>query len=406
MERTILHCDMNNFFASVELLEHPELAELPVAVCGNPKNRHGIILAKNMHAKRMGVKTAETLWQAKRKCPDLVTLPPHMHKYKEHSKLINEIYSRYTDMVEPFSIDESWLDVTGSLKLFGTGPEIAEQIHNTVREELSLTLSIGVSFNKIFAKMGSEYKKPDATTVITRENYKDILWPMDVGEMFFVGNASAQTLRKYGINTIGDLAASDKNHLTNILGKMGSTLWEYANGLDDAPVLKSCEREKIKSVGNGVTFKRNLKTEDDIRVAVVGLSDKVAYRLRKYEMKACGVKIDIKDPEFHSISRQKLMERPTNLSLEISKAAMSIIKESWNPKKEIRLLTVTAISLCDEDVNEQLNFFTSEDSGAKRTEDMEKAVDEIRKKYGTQAISFGRLINNDIGISLDYHEDD
>ena len=207
-DRVILHCDMNGFFASVELLSHPELRDRPMAVCGSPDKRHGIILAKNEPAKKAGVVTAETVWQALKKCPDLQFVPPHMSKYKHYSRLINEIYQRFTDMVEPFSIDESWLDVTASQSLFGSGREIADTIRETVKKELGLTLSAGVSFNKIFAKMGSEYKKPDATTLITRENYKDILWPLPARDMFFVGKATAQKLAAAGISTIGDIAVT------------------------------------------------------------------------------------------------------------------------------------------------------------------------------------------------------
>ena len=195
MDRVILHCDMNGFFASVELLDYPHLKDKPMAVCGNPENRHGIILAKNEIAKKYGVITAETLWQAKKKCPDLHVVPPHHSKYRYYSHLINDIYLRYTDMVEPFSVDESWLDVTGSTKLFGSGKEIADTIRKTVRDEIGLTLSAGVSYNKIFAKMGSDYKKPDATTVITRENFRILLWPMDISSIFFVGKINAENLR-------------------------------------------------------------------------------------------------------------------------------------------------------------------------------------------------------------------
>ena len=206
MDRVILHCDMNGFFASVELLDYPQLRDKPMAVCGNPENRHGIILAKNEIAKKYGVVTAETLWQARKKCPDLQVVPPHHDKYKHYSRMINDIYLRFTDMVEPFSVDESWLDVTASLKLFGAGKEIADTIRQTVKKELGLTLSVGVSYNKIFAKMGSDYKKPDATTIITRENFKNLLWPLDIHEMFFVGDATAARLHECGIKTIGELA--------------------------------------------------------------------------------------------------------------------------------------------------------------------------------------------------------
>lgn len=400
-DRTILHCDMNNFFASVELLDYPELADLPVAVCGNPENRHGIILAKNQLAKKCGVVTAETLWQAKQKCPDLVTVPPHHDKYKKYYRMINKIYERYTDMVEPFSIDESWLDVTASLKLFGTGMEIAEKIRNDIRTELGLTLSIGVSFNKIFAKMGSEYKKPDAITAITRDNYKELLWPMEIGEMFFVGSATAQKLRNVGINTIGGLAQSDRNAAVALLGKQGGMLHDYANGLDDAPVCLASEREKIKSVGNGMTFKRDLSSIDDVRTAVISLSDTVASRLRKYQMKARGVKVDIKDTRFKSVSRQQQLENASNLTEDIFKGAMKIIEENWQGKDPIRLITVTCINLSDEDESIQLSMFGKSAADDKKGEDINKAVDEIRGKFGSSAITFGSIINNDIGIDLD-----
>ncbi len=403
-DRTILHCDMNGFYASVELLDYPQYKNIPMAVCGDPTNRHGIILAKNEVAKKYNIVTAETLWSARKKCPDLVCVRPHREKYKKYSKLINQIYLRYTDMVEPFSIDESWLDVTASLNLFGDGKTIADDIRKTVKKELGLTLSAGVSFNKIFAKMGSDYKKPDATTVITRDNYKNILWPLDIGKLFFVGSASANKLQKAGINTIGDLAVSDKKLVTAILGKQGAMIHDYANGLDNEPVCLFNQREKIKSVGNGVTFKRNLKSEEDIKIAVVGLSDKVASRLRKYQMKAYGVKVDIKNPDFKVISRQKQLFVATNISEEIFKTAMDLIHANWPENNPIRLLTITAINLTDEDEAEQLSMFSQFNADSRdKNQSMEKAIDQIRSKFGDSAITFGRVINNDIGIDLDMH---
>ena len=400
MDRVILHCDMNSFFASVELLEHPELHDLPVAVSGSPDNRHGIILAKNELAKKAGVVTAETIWQAKKKCPELQFLSPHHEKYREYSRLINKIYLEYTDMVEPFSIDESWLDVTASQKLFGSGREIADRIRGRIREELRLTLSAGVSYNKIFAKMGSEYKKPDATTEITRENYRDLLWPMPVSEMFFVGWATAEKLKGIGIETIGDLASADTKGLESLLGKQGPLLKTYALGEDDSPVCLYDQRDKIKSVGNGITFRRNLVGEDDIKTALTSLSDTVASRLRNYEMKAYGVKVDIKDPGFKTISRQKQLETPTNLADEIRKNAMEIIKASWNLNEPIRLLTVTAINLTDESESEQLSIFSDTALSRQKNESVERTMDEIRRKFGDSSISYGQVINNDIGIDL------
>lgn len=399
MDRIILHCDMDSFYASVELLDYPELKDKPVAVCGNPKNRHGIILAKNTPAKKFKIKTAETVWQARKKCPDLILLPPHHDKYKEYSHKINEIYQRYTNMVEPFSVDESWLDVTASQNLFGNGKEIADQIRNAIKNELGLTVSIGVSYNKIFAKMGSDYNKPDGTTVITRDNYKELLWSMDVHEMFFVGKATADKLNRTGIYTIGELAQSNRNFLTTLLGKHGGMLYDYTNGLEDSPVRLYSEKEKIKSIGNGTTFSRNLTCIDDIKTAVTALSDTVSSRLRKYQMKCYGVKVDIKDPDFKVISRQKQLEIPTNLEEDIFKTSMEIITSSWNSRKPIRLLTITAINLCDEDESVQLSLFGNNLETKEKSEKVERTMDDIRAKFGDKSITFGRILKNDIGLS-------
>lgn len=401
MDRVILHCDMNGFFASVELLDRPDLKDVPMAVCGSPENRHGIILAKNEIAKQYGIVTAETLWQARKKCPQLQVVPPHHDKYRHYSKLINDIYLRFTDMVEPFSVDESWLDVTASRQLFGTGPEIADQIRTTVKEELGLTLSAGVSFNKIFAKMGSDYKKPDATTIISRDNFRDLLWPLDVNEMFFVGKTTAQKLHQCGIKTIGELARSDRRMISDLLGKQGTVIHDYANGLDSTPVLRIDQMEKIKSVGNGTTFRRNLKTSDDIHAAVMGLSDTVATRLRKHKVKCFGVKVDIKDPSLKTISRQKQLDNPTNLAETIAEASLSIITKSWRTGAPIRMLTITGINLCDENQAQQLSLFSNENILAEKSEKVERTMDDIREKFGTHSITFGRVLKNDIGLDAD-----
>ncbi len=400
MGKTILHCDMNGFYASVELLALPELRGKPMAVCGTPENRHGIILAKSEEAKAYGIVTAETVWQAKKKCPGLILVRPHHEKYRSYSEKINQIYGRFTDRIEPFSIDESWLDVTGSLRLFGSGKEIADQIRTTVKEELGLTLSVGVSYNKVFAKMGSEYKKPDATTVITKENYKQILWPLPIRELFFVGGATAEKLQKAGIKTIGDLAVYNRNLICGMLGKQGAVIHDFANGIDDRPVSLFYERQKIKSVGNGMTFKRDLKGMDDIKTAILALSDSVAGRLRKYEMKCQGVKVDIRDPMFRTISRQKQLSLSTNLAEEISSSSLELISKFWNLMDPIRMLTITGINLTNEKEAEQLTFFAINQKDRGKTETIERTLDNIRKKYGGNAITFGAILKNDIGIEL------
>lgn len=406
MDRTILHCDLNGFYASVETLFRPELKEVPMAVAGNPEHRHGIILAKNELAKKFGVQTAETIWQAKKKCPELVLVPPHREEYAKYSKLVNAVYDRFTDLVEPFGIDESWLDVTGVSHLFGDGKAIADQLRQTVREELGLTISVGVSFNKVFAKLGSDYKKPDATTVISLENYKEILYPLPVTALLYVGRAASATLGKMNIKTIGDLAHSDKKLITARLGKVGGMIWEHANGLDDSPVRPADQSGDIKSVGNGMTFKRNLAGIDDVKTGVYALSDEVAYRLRKYGVKCKVVAVTIKDPNFKTISRQRTLESPTHLAKEIAETGISLIKSSWNLSAPIRMLTITASNLVnEEETYEQITLFSDKkDAQVEKREKLEAAIDKIRDRYGKKAVTLGRVLKNDIGIE-EYSDD-
>ena len=390
MERVIFHCDLNSFYASVELLEHPELRHLLVAVCGDPASRHGIILAKNEPAKQFGVKTAETVWQAKKKCPELVFLPAHHHKYRDYSRKVNTLYQRYTDLVEPFGIDESWLDVTGTLHLFGGDAKaLADRIREEVRRELGLTISVGVSFNKVFAKLGSDYKKPDATTVITRSNYQEIVWPLPVTDLLYVGRAAGQTFEKFGIRTIGDLAAFDRESLFALLGKNGVQLHDFAQGLDRSPVAPAGQTEPPKSVGNGLTFSHNLQGREEIRSGIVMLADQVAARLRKYDMKCGGVSLAIRDPGFQNLSRQRRLEEPTYLGREIAQTAMELAESCWNMDSPVRALTVTALYLLPaEEAGVQMDLLGDERS--KKRERMEKlagAMDSIRAKYGKGAIA-------------------
>ena len=402
MDRTILHCDCNGFFASVECVLHPEYRNVPMAVCGNPENRHGIILAKNELAKKYGIQTAETIWQAKKKCPQLVLAPAHHDEYSRYSKMVNEIYLQYTDQVEPFSIDESWLDVTGSRELFGDGKTIADELRRRVREELGITISVGVSFNKIFAKMGSDYKKPDATTVITRDNYQELLWKLPVTDMIFVGKSGAQTLYNMGVRTIGDLARTSQDHLTVKLGKLGETLYEYANGLEDSPVLTYDHKREVKSVGNGMTFRRDLVNTQEIELGLYTLCDEVAQRLRKYGLKCRTVSVTIKDTKLKSISRQKALSVPSQLSKDLWQASLELVHGNWNPNKAIRMLTVTAMNVMPEDEAVwQMSIFTSakEEKNRKKQAALEGALDQIRQKYVDQAVKRAAVLNNDLGIA-------
>ena len=392
VDRVILHCDLNSFYASVELLSRPELRELPVAVCGDPASRKGIILAKNEPAKACGVKTAETIWQARRKCPDLVLLPPHHDLYREFSHLVNAIYGQYTDLVEPFGSDESWLDITGSMHLFGgDAAAIADELRRRVRVELGLTLSVGVSFNKVFAKLGSDYRKPDATTVISRENWREIVWPLPVGSILFAGPAAQKALAQYGIRTLGQLAAADLGLVEGLLGKMGRQLWRCANGLDDAPVRPQHEKEPVKSVGNSSTFPDNLTTRDQVRRGAARLCDSVAARLRQQGLYCRAVQVGLRDPSFHNISRQKHLGHSTHLMRELLEAAMELIDGLWRPPSPIRLISVTALDLTDtRETYEQTDLFAPDQPALdERRERLELAVDNLRAKYGRQIISFG-----------------
>ena len=407
MDRTILHCDCNGFFASVECILHPEYRNVPMAVCGSPENRHGIILAKNERAKKYGIQTAETIWQAKQKCPNLVLAPPHHEEYRKYSLLINRIYQQYTDLVEPFGIDESWLDVTGSRALFGDGKQIADELRDVIRREIGLTISVGVSFNKIFAKLGSDYKKPNATTVICRENWKGLLFPLPVNTLLYVGKSSCETLAKLGIHTIGELAASDRVLITARLGKAGGELHDYANGLDNSPVKNVHDNRKIKSVGNGMTFKRNLVGLEDIRLGVAVLADSVGGRMRENGVKCWAVQITIRNPNFKTITRQKTLTAPTHLSKDLMQASMELIQSSWNLNAPIRMLTVTAVNLVPNDApGEQLNFFGEkhDEQNRKKQEQLETTLDSIRSKFGRSSVALGGILQNSIGIEERHEE--
>jgi len=378
----------------VELLDKPELKDKPVAVCGDPASRHGIILAKNEPAKKFGVKTAETIWQAKQKCPDLVLLPSHHDLYHDYSRKVNAIYERYTDLVEPFGIDESWLDVTGTLHLFGgDAVALADRIRREIREELGLTISVGVSFNKIFAKLGSDYKKPDATTLITQEGFRDIVWPLPVTDLLFVGRAAAKVLGQYGVSTIGDLAGFDRQALVTLLGKQGGQLWEYANGLENSPVAPAGQYVQPKSVGNGLTFPHNLIKREEVRQGLAMLADQVAVRLREHGLKACTLQVTIRDPDFKDICRQRPLEHPTCTARELTKAAVAIVEQSWSSGAPIRALTVTAHNLIPEgEASVQMDLFDVQDPGRRdRVEKLEHTMDALRAKYGKSVLITGNM---------------
>ena len=400
MDRVILHCDCNSFFASVETVLHPEYRGVPMAVCGSTEDRHGIVLAKNEEAKRFGIKTAETVYSARKKCPRLVIAEPHYSEYVKYSRLVNEIYARYTELIEPFGIDESWLDVTASRRLFGTGLEIAERIRREVREELGITVSVGVSFNKVFAKLGSDYKKPDAVTVISRENYKSVVYPLPAGDLLFVGGRTAEGLRALGIRTIGELADASEELLRARFGKMGDMLAKYSRGLDDSPVVPPTDNH-LKSVSNGFTFRHDLITGDEIRVGVDYLSEELGMRLRGMNMKCSTVAVTIKDEHLNSIQRQRPVSPPTDISAEIADTAFSVISAAWHPGRPIRMISIAATNLVDADASaEQIGFFEDlKETEREKVKKSEIAVDSIRQKHGSSAIVKASFMNTDLGIS-------
>ncbi len=397
-KRVILHCDCNSFFASVETALNPKYRDVPMAVAGNVENRHGIILAKNELAKKYGIVTAETVFSAKKKCPSLVLAKPHYEKYTEYSEKANAIYARYTDMIEPFGIDESWLDVTAS-KLFGSGTEIAEKIRNDIKSELGITVSIGVSFNKVFAKLGSDYKKPDAVTEITPENFKSIVYPLPVSDLLFVGKRTAETLRHLGIRTIGELALANTDILTMRLGKAGELLSKYSRGEDDSPVERQ-DRNAAKSIGNGYTFRHDLVSRDECRMGINYLAEEIGSKLRLRGLKCATVQISIKDEYLRTIQRNAPQNPPTDISSEIAQTAFDILCREWSEGKPIRMLTVTATNLVQSSsIAEQINIFSNDnDKKREKSGKREIAVDEIRQKFGTDSILRASIISSDIGI--------
>ena len=386
-DRYILHCDCNGFFASVELLSYPELWDKPVAVGGDSETRHGIVLAKNEAAKKYGIKTAETLWQARKKCPDLIVLPPHHERYSHYSKIINGIYTQYTDLVEPFGIDESWLDVTNTYMLFADSPQqLADELRQRIKYETGLTISVGVSFNKIFAKLGSDYKKPDATTVIDRNNYKDIVYPLSVGDLIYVGKSTQSALAEMGVKTIGQLAQMPLKTLEERFGKHGTDLYKYANGLEDSPVSSYYAEKDVKSVGSGNTFGKNLNTMEEIKPALLRLSEDVGTRLRRRGMYANGVQLTIRYPDFHTFTRQCKIPS-TDITNDIYKRALKLFIDNRNPQIAIRALTVTAIDLEKEKRVAQMSLFdTGADKKREKNEKLQAAIDRIRDKYGNASV--------------------
>lgn len=389
----VLHCDLNNFYASVESVLNPDLQGKFVAVSGDPTKRSGIILAKNTAAKKLGVKTGEAIWQARQKCPQLICVPPHFDCYVHFSKRVREIYEQYTDKVEGFGLDECWLDVTHS-KVFGTPLEIADKLRQEVKEKTGLTISVGVSFNKTFAKLGSDLKKPDATTVISQENYKQIVWPLDVAEMLYVGGHTKQKLNEMGIYTLGDLANADLAALKCRFGVVGERLKLCANGQDCDPVGQANAERAIKSVGHGTTTLRDMETYADAETVISVLSEMVATRLRRYGYLGSVVHLDIRRNDLSHESKQ-ITVHETCVARDIYDTAIKLLRAIWKAQqdKPLRSLTVSVSKLQEVSSGVQMTLF---DSKEEKQQKLEFSLDQIRKKFGFSAITKANVLNNDL----------
>lgn len=392
MDRSILHVDMNNFYASVECLYNPKLRGRPIAVAGDPEARHGIILAKNYEAKRFGIKTGNPLWLAKQLCPDILFVPPHFDRYLRFSRLAREIYGEYTDQVESFGLDECWMDVTGSARLLGEGEKIAHELRKRIKFELGVSVSIGVSFNKIFAKLGSDYKKPDACTVFTRDNFREKLWPLPAGDLLYVGPATKAKLARYGIKTIGDIANTNTAVLSSLLGKIGLMLWGFAGGHDSSPVTNAGVEPRIKSIGNSTTTPKDLITERDVKITLYILCESVAERLREQNLQCRTVQISIRYDDLWRCERQAKLLVPACNSKEIFLAAFSLYQKHRIENKPIRSLGVRGCELSlYEDIQLSLD---REAADSLRQNDLEHTLDDIRRRFGHFSVQRGLALTD------------
>lgn len=382
MEKEILHIDCNKFYASVECYLHPELRDKPVAVGGSEQSRHGIILTKNEIASKYGLVVGEPLWKARQKCPGLIIVPPNFPVYIEFSKRVRNILEDYTDLIEPFGLDESWIDVTGDWRK--TGYTIAQEIRRRVKNEIGITVSIGLSFNKIFAKLGSDYKKPDAVTVINKNNYRDIVWNLPCGDLLMIGRATTKKLNAYGIYTIGDVARADDRFMKNLLGKNGQMLQRFARGQDTSPVRHMSLSRDIKSIGNSTTTPRDLKNDEDVKIIFTVLAESVSRRMRKHDLKGITLAISVRDCELNTFTRQCKMQAPTNVSNELIKNAMELFTSNYHWEKPIRSL---GLSVTDFEYDGILQYDLSGSvEKREKLERLETAVDKLKDRYGNYCV--------------------
>lgn len=393
MERVILHSDLNCFYASVEMMLNPTLRGKAVAVCGSTESRHGIVLAKSELAKKRGVKTGMVNWEARQCCPEIIMVPPQYNEYLKYSKLTRAIYGRYTDQVEGYGMDECWYDVSGSRTMFGDGITIAEEIRQTVKAELGLTVSIGVSYNKIFAKLGSDLKKPDATTSISAENFREKIWPLPASDLLYVGRATTKKLDNYGIRTIGDIANTSQDFLKRLLGVNGLALWVYANGLDNSRVMPGNYESPVKSIGHGITCNADLENNEEVWKVMLELSQDIGHRLRLHSLTTRGVQITVRDNDLYFKQFQAPLESQTQSPMEIARKARQIFEANYHLTNKVRAVTVRAINLIPADTPYQISIF--EDTAKReRRERLDTTVQEIRTRFGKRAIYSACLMVN------------
>ena len=386
MDRVILHSDINACYVNVELLYSPQLRGKPMAVCGNQETRHGIVLAKDELAKKAGVKTGMAIWQAQRLCPNIAIVQPHYDRYKKYSQLVRDIYLEYTDLCEPFGLDESWLDITGC---YGheDGEKTAREIKDRVYKETGLTVSIGVSWNKVFAKLGSDYKKPDAVTVIDRAHYRSIVWPLPVSELLMVGKSTASALERMGIRSIGELAMADPQWLQRRLGKSGFTLHAYANGLDRSPVLRVEDFPPPKSIGNSTTTARDLTNDREVYQTFTALAENVGARLRKAGFCCRTVEIELRAENLRWSSHRMRLDSPTDSNKVLLDSAMQLFHQAHRWPAPLHSLGLRSSDLVAADAPRQLSLFADPAEGQRRS--LDSSLDAIRGKYGKSSITRG-----------------
>lgn len=398
MARNILHCDMNNFYASVECMLSPELKQYPVAVCGSVEERYGIVLAKNYKAKAFKVATGDAVWQAKQKCPDLVVVPPHYEEYLKYSKLAKAIYCDYTNQVEPYGMDKCWLDISSTKKLFGNPVDVANEIRERIKFELGLTISVGVSFNKIFAKLGSDYKKPDAVTVFEKETFREKIWGLPASDLLGVGRATTRVLNNYCIRTIGDLANSDYDFIKRILGKNGVSLWLYANGRDNSTVKDIKFVSPVKSIGHGITTVVDLSNEEEVWRVFLELTQGNGHKLRVHQKVAKAVAIYVRDNTLFSKQWQTQMQMVTQLPLVLAQYAFQLFKKRYDWRNPIRSVTIQAINLFPQDMPQQIDLFCDYER-AEKQEKLDGCVEKLCQRFGKRCIRNAVLLQ-ELGMPM------